>query len=605
MFKLLEVLVISSQEHQNKYMGIRSRIFLIIFGLLSLSISITYIVAERDLVSTLKLQIVNELEKQANLLVSSIGTLNNFNSLEEADIVADKLAIASNSRVTLIRNNGVVIGDSELSFDQLNLIDNHGNREEVIEALKFKTGWSSRYSSTLGKDLIYFAIQDNQAPNPNIIRIAVPLNYLENITETLGLSLILLFLAVFIVSIIASGVAANYLYSNIQDLANVASSISKGKSIKDDIKLLPTQRVDEFGSVARSISQLSENLKDQIKIIAKQRDQFGLVLDDLGEGIIVTNRKGDVVFTNEQASIILNKNNLLDDNIKNFDIPALNYLFKRVKNKKRADIEFEINIDRRTTNWVLGSMNQSKTTGQFILVLHDITQLRQLNSMRRDFISNLSHELRTPVSVIRANSETLLDGALDNKKDAKVFSKAILHNAERLSSMVSDLIDLSRIDYGDLKFNISSIDLNKFIDSLISSMTSLAKKKSITLSYKPNHKHPIKADSQALERVMNNLVDNAFKYSPNDSVIEITTSENIEFIKVMVSDTGIGISKTDQVYIFDRFYRTASARASKNQGSGLGLAIVKNLINNLNGEVGVNNRIDGGSIFWFTLPIDK
>ncbi|MDB4856897.1 PAS domain-containing sensor histidine kinase, partial [Gammaproteobacteria bacterium] len=225
MFKLLEVLVISSQEHQNKYMGIRSRIFLIIFGLLSLSISITYIVAERDLVSTLKLQIVNELEKQANLLVSSIGTLNNFNSLEEADIVADKLAIASNSRVTLIRNNGVVIGDSELSFDQLNLIDNHGNREEVIEALKFKTGWSSRYSSTLGKDLIYFAIQDNQAPNPNIIRIAVPLNYLENITETLGLSLILLFLSVFIVSIIASGVAANYLYSNIQDLANVASSI--------------------------------------------------------------------------------------------------------------------------------------------------------------------------------------------------------------------------------------------------------------------------------------------------------------------------------------------------------------------------------------------
>ncbi|MDC0348697.1 ATP-binding protein [Gammaproteobacteria bacterium] len=605
MFKPLEVLVISSQEHPNRYMGIRSRIFLIIFGLLSLSISITYIVAERDLVSTLKLQIVNELEKQANLLVSSIDTLNKFNSEKEADIVADKLAIASNSRVTFIRNNGVVIGDSELSFDQLNLIDNHGNREEVIEALKFKTGWSSRYSSTLGKDLIYFAIQDNQFPNPNIIRIAVPLNYLENITETLGLSLILLFLSVFIVSIIASGVAANYLYSNIQDLANVASSISKGKPIKDDIKLLPTQRVDEFGSVARSISQLSENLKDQIKIIAKQRDQFGLVLDDLGEGIIVTNRKGDVVFTNEQASIILNKNNLLDDNIKNFDIPALNYLFKRVKNKKRADIEFEINIDRRTTNWVLGSMNQSKTTGQFILVLHDITQLRQLNSMRRDFISNLSHELRTPVSVIRANSETLLDGALDNKKDAKVFSKAILHNAERLSSMVSDLIDLSRIDYGDLKFNISSIDLNKFIDSLISSMTSLAKKKSITLSYKPNHKHPIKADSQALERVMNNLVDNAFKYSPNDSVIEITTSENKEFIKVMVSDTGIGISKTDQVYIFDRFYRTASARASENQGSGLGLAIVKNLINNLNGEVGVNNRPDGGSIFWFTLPIDK
>jgi two-component system phosphate regulon sensor histidine kinase PhoR len=586
-------------------MGIRTRIFLIIFCLLSLSIAITYIVAERDLVNTLKSQIVNELENQANLLVSSVDNLNKFKSIKDADNMANQLAIASNSRVTFIKNNGDVIGDSALSFQEVSTIDNHANRAEVVKALKSRTGWSSRYSNTLGKDLIYFAIQDNEIPNPNIIRIAVPLNYLENIKDTLGLSLILLFLAVFIVSIIASGVAANYLYSNIQDLANVASSISKGKSLKDDIKLLPVQRVDEFGSVARSISQLSENLKDQIKIIAKQRDQFGLVLDDLGEGIIVTDKKGKVVFTNEQASIILNTNNLLNENIKNFDIPALNYLFKRVKNKKRADIEFEINIDRRTTNWVLGSMNQSKTTGQFILVLHDITQLRQLNSMRRDFISNLSHELRTPVSVIRANSETLLDGALENIKDAKIFSKAILHNAERLSSMVSDLIDLSRIDYGDLKFNITTIDLTHFISSFISSMESVTKKKSINLIYKPNHSSLIRADSQALERVMNNLVDNAFKYSPKESFIEISTSQTNEYIKVIVSDSGAGISKTDQVYIFDRFYRTASARASDNQGSGLGLAIVKNLINNLNGEVGVSNRSEGGTNFWFTLPVKK
>jgi two-component system phosphate regulon sensor histidine kinase PhoR len=599
------VLAINSQELLNDFMGIRTRIFLIIFCLLSLSIAITYIVAERDLVNTLKSQIVNELENQASLLVSSVDNLNKFKSIKEADNMANQLAIASNSRVTFIKNNGDVIGDSALSFQEVSTIDNHANRAEVIKALKSRTGWSSRYSNTLGKDLIYFAIQDNEIPNPNIIRIAVPLNYLENIKDTLGLSLILLFLAVFIVSIIASGVAANYLYSNIQDLANVASSISKGKSLKDDIKLLPVQRVDEFGSVARSISQLSENLKDQIKIIAKQRDQFGLVLDDLGEGIIVTDKKGKVVFTNEQASIILNTNNLLNENIKNFDIPALNYLFKRVKNKKRADIEFEINIDRRTTNWVLGSMNQSKTTGQFILVLHDITQLRQLNSMRRDFISNLSHELRTPVSVIRANSETLLDGALENIKDAKIFSKAILHNAERLSSMVSDLIDLSRIDYGDLKFNVTTIDLTHFISSFISSMESVTKKKNINLIYKPNHSSLIRADSQALERVMNNLVDNAFKYSPKESFIEISTSQTNEYIKVIVSDNGAGISKTDQVYIFDRFYRTASARASDNQGSGLGLAIVKNLINNLNGEVGVSNRSEGGTNFWFTLPVKK
>jgi two-component system phosphate regulon sensor histidine kinase PhoR len=586
-------------------MGIRSRIFFIVFILLTISIAITYVVAERDLNNTFKQQTLSELEKKANLLVTSVGSLNKFDDIKSADSFANELGSASNSRITFIKNNGQVIGDSELDFDEINIIDNHGNRSEVIDALKNGTGWSSRYSSTLNQELLYFAILDTEDIYPNIIRISVPITYIDNITDTLGLSVVLLFIVVFIVSIIASGVSANYLYSNIQELANVASNISKGKTISDDIDALPTQRDDEFGTVARSISQLSEDLKNQIKIIAKQRDQFGLVLDDLGEGIIVTNKKGKVVFTNEQASVILNTENLFEKNIKEFEIPALNYLFKRVKNKKRADIEFEIEIDRRTTKWVLGSMNQSKTTGQFILVLHDITQLRQLNSMRRDFISNLSHELRTPVSVIRANSETLLDGALEDKKEAKIFSKAILHNAERLTSMVSDLIDLSRIDYGDLKLNIVEVNLDNFIKSFIDSMKSVMKKKDIYIEYEPRHKKNIMADVQALERVMNNLTDNAFKYSPKGSVIEISTITNNNHIKINVADQGTGISEIDQEYIFDRFYRTASARASENKGSGLGLAIVKNLINSLNGEVGVANRPEGGSIFWFTLPIYK
>ncbi|MDA7701890.1 ATP-binding protein [Gammaproteobacteria bacterium] len=586
-------------------MGIRSRIFLIVFLLLTVSIAITYVVAERDLTRTFKLQIVDELEKQANLLVASVDNLNKFSNINDADNAANELGKASNSRVTFITNNGNVIGDSQLEIEQISSLDNHALREEFVDALKNGNGWSSRYSNTLNQDLLYFAIKDNQEINPNIIRVAVPLDYLDKITDTLSLSVILLFAVVFIVSIIASGVAANFLYSNIQDLAEAANSISKGVLKNDNLKALPTQRVDEFGTVARSISQISEDLKNQIKMIAKQRDQFGLVLDDLGEGIIVTNKKGDVVFTNEQASIILHIDDLSNTNIKKLDIPALNYLFKRVKNKKSADIEFEIEIDNKNTQWVLGSMNQSKTTGEFILVVHDITQLRQLNSMRRDFISNLSHELRTPVSVIRANSETLLDGALENKKDAKVFAKAILRNSERLSLMVSDLIDLSRIEYGDLKLNIVPIDLDSFIEPFILSMESLTKKKGINLTYKPAHKTKIKADVQALERILTNLIDNAFKYSPEESFIEISTKQDDNNVRVMVSDNGIGISEADKGYIFDRFYRAASARASHNKGSGLGLAIVKNLVNSLNGEVGVSSGSPEGSTFWFTLPSGK
>tara|TARA_B000000477_G_scaffold93505_1_gene80504 strand:+ start:1029 stop:2789 length:1761 start_codon:yes stop_codon:yes gene_type:complete len=586
-------------------MGIRSRIFSLVFLILSLGIITSYIIAERDLTRAFELQIVNELEKQAGLLLESTKNISNYKSIEEADKVADNLGKAANSRVTFILNNGQVIGDSDLNINQINLIDNHGNRAEIISALKNGSGWISRYSDTLEQELLYYAVRDQNIDNPNIIRIAVPLTYLETATGTLQLSLFLLFIVVIIVSIFASAVATNYLYSNIEELAEAATTIAEGDYKKRNLKALPTQRVDEFGAVARSISQISENLKSQIKMIAKQRDQFGLVLDDLGEGILVTNHHGEFVYNNEQSLVILDIKSLEEKNINNLEIPAINYLFNRVTNKKRADIEFEIELEDRSTRWVLGSMNQSKTTGEYILVVHDITQLRQLNSMRRDFISNLSHELRTPVSVIMANSETLLDGALDNKKDAKVFAKAILHNSERLSSMVSDLIDLSRIEYGDLKLNIKNLDFNEFMDSFLVSMKSVAKKRSIELNFNPNHQGLMHADSQALERVMNNLLDNAYKYSEAGSSVEISTLDQGKMIKVMVSDSGVGVSSEDKEHIFDRFFRTASARASDNKGSGLGLAIVKNLINSLNGEVGITSKKPKGSIFWFTIPKSK
>ena len=437
------------------------------------------------------------------------------------------------------------------------------------------------------------------------LSLTTSLSLIYVITDILGLSILLLIFVSFIVSIAATVSAINFLYSDMQDLADIAANIAEGDYKKGNLKALPTERIDDYGSVARSISQISEDLKNQIKMIAKQRDQFGSVLDDLGEGILVTNKNGDVVFANEQFSIILNIQELPSKNIKSLNFPALNYLFKRVESKKRADIEFEVELDDKSTRWVLGSMNQSKTTKEFILVVHDITQLRQLNSMRRDFISNLSHELRTPVSVIRANSETLLDGALENKKDAKSFAKAILHNSERLSSMVSDLIDLSRIEYGDLKLNIQKIDLDHFINEFISSMKSLTKKKDIEIIYEPSKNNWIKADLQALERIMNNLIDNAFKYSEKGSSITISTEQSANQLKVMIADTGSGVSDEDKVYIFDRFYRTASARASDNKGSGLGLAIVKNLANSLDGEVGIESRKPNGSIFWFTLPLEK
>ena len=421
--------------------------------------------------------------------------------------------------------------------------------------------------------------------------------YSLNSTTSLLAVISLIFLAA-----IASIYFANFALKSINELEAAISKIAGGKTKRKYIKAIPVDN-SEFSGVAKNISQISENLKKQINLIAKQRDQFGSVLDDLGEGVIVANGNGDIKYENEQFSQILNLDEVNGKNIQDLNIKSLDYLFRRSKKKKRDDIEFEIELEDKSTRLVLATINQSKNTKEFIIVAHDVTQLRRFDSMRRDFISNLSHELRTPVSVIRANSETLIDGALEDKKQAKIFAKAILHNSERLSDMVSSLLDLTRIEYGELKLNFQNINLNEFIENFILSISNLAMKKNINIQYKPTHIGDINADPQAIERILNNLVDNAIKYSKEDSEILISSSNDSgDYIKVMVEDNGPGISDEDQSYIFGRFYRTASARATDNQGSGLGLAIVKHLVNSLNGEVGIDSVPGKGSVFWFTVP---
>jgi len=583
-------------------MGIRYRLFLIVFLSLGISTSIAYFIAERDITNTFEEQIVYQLEKQARLLVENIDEIDSIKTAGEADSLADRLGNASESRVSLILNNGKVIGDSDVPLNLIPSLDNHISRTEVADALSKGTGWSSRYSSTTGEQLLYFAILDKNEVNPNIVRIAVPYTYLDKVIGSLDLSILLISIAAFIVALLASTLASNYTYRNLSELENAILSLANAPTKRKALKALPTERVDEFGNVARSISQISEKLKDQIKLIAKQRNQFGSVLDDLGEGIVVFNQSAKATYNNEQALTILNIDNAENLDIDKISIPAIENLYKTASKKKKADKEFEIGSKMGDTKWVLGSINQSKSTNEFILVVHDITQLRKLDAMRRDFISNVSHELRTPVSVIMANSETLLNGALDNKEDAEMFSNAILHNAQRLSEMVSDLIDLSRIEYGELNLNFEKINLNQIISKSIDSLRALSSKKNIQFVFNKGDEFFVKADQLALERVLVNFIDNAIKYSPKNSNIVIKSIDRIDHIEINIIDSGDGIDDNDKELIFGRFFRTAQARASDATGSGLGLAIVKNLVGSLKGDVGLKNADTGGSNFWFTLP---
>ena len=584
-------------------MGIRARVFLIVFFSLAVSIRIAYVIAERDITSTFEEQTIYQLEKQAQLLLVNIDNVSKYSDIKAADSLADKLGNASDSRVTLILNNGVVVGDSDVELQSIVNLDNHANRDEIKEALAYGKGWSSRYSDTIGRQLLYFAITDNNEIEPNIIRISVPYTYLDQVFASLNLSIFLIGIVAFAVCFIASTLIFNYTYKNLSELENAVSSLAKGPIKNKDKEILPLEGLDEFSSVARSITQVSEALKNQVRLIAKQRNQFGSVLDDLGEGVIVFNDLAEITYHNDQALRILNlKTDINNKTLEELNIKAIGNLYDIASKKKKSNKEFEIDLGNGSTRWVLASMNQSNTAKQYILVVHDITQLRKLDSMRRDFISNVSHELRTPVSVIMANSETLLSGALDNKADAENFSKAILHNAERLSEMVSDLIDLSRIEYGELKLEFEKVNINQSILKALDAIKGLAAKKEISLNFDEYEDEFIRVDINAIDRILINLLDNAIKYSPNKSSVRITIEDKNSHIEVNVIDSGKGIDDSDKVRIFGRFYRTAQARASDKTGSGLGLAIVKNLVHSLDGDVGVRNSNSGGCNFWFTVP---
>ena len=584
-------------------MSIRGRIFFIILSCLFIGLSLAFIVAERDLSEGLQQQIESELSKQAKILRQSFAESPKVNNSSSLKSQIDSYSEASGSRITLIARDGKVLVDSDIAMDVLESLDNHSNRPEVIAAFNNGSGSSKRFSNSIQQDMLYFALLDTTSEAERVIRISVTNEYLDRSLASLENSMTLIIVVALIVAILASVIAGNYIRESLMDLERAASDMSDGSYEKKDLGSLPVKRRDEIGSMARNISTISTNLKNQISLIAKQRDQFGSVLDGLGEGIMVCDQNGLITFRNDQIMQILGLDEIIDQSIHDLKIPALSRMYKKAQKKGKFDSEFELETGEDDTRWILAHMNKAKSTQELILVVHETTQLRQMDSMRRDFISNLSHELRTPVSVIKANSETLLDGALENKKDAKIFSKAILHNADRLSEMVTSLIDLSRIEYGELKFVIEKIVLNQIIESVVLAYKNKAKRKNIQVVFERQSDLTVNSDAKAIERVLNNLLDNAFKYSPENSIIQINLRKQGEVIRLAVIDQGEGVAEEDQDLVFKRFFRTASARANTQQGSGLGLAIVKNLVYNLQGDVGVESRPEGGSEFWFTIPI--
>ena len=579
-----------------------SRIFLLSLTFLIFITFIVVTIFSSFIFNNSRIQQIESLYIQAK----TIDTL--IPQIDEKDInfdeIADSLSITDSDdnelRITIINEDWQVIGDSLVEQQNLSNVELHSpeNRIEIRDAINSAYGSATRNSETTGEDLIYVAIlRDQNDLSKGIIRVALPFDLSASLFNFFIIPFIILFFLVVASSSFLSLNVENSIRRDLSILLNNTQRALKGKPIKRKIR----KGDEQLESISNTVNDISNRLNAEIEQTIDQRTQFGTVLDSINQGVIIFNKNYKVRFANDIALEIFGKHQFfLGEKIANKQLQSINKLLKKTKENLSAEAEMTIKAKNSDKNLLL-SATTMPSTNEYILVINDISSLRKLENLRKNLLTDISHEIKTPVSVIRAGSETLNSGALEDKETAKKFTQSIQDNAERLSEMIEDLLELEKIEFSGLVPNKKKMNVLQQINIIIDSLQSLMFEKNIQLDNLISSEHVIKTDKDSFRTILSNLIANAIKYSPDGSMISLKSSISETDITIEIADEGYGIEKQNLNRVFDRFYRTDKARAHT-KGTGLGLSLVKQLTNRLGGNVSVESKINKGSKFFVRLP---
>ena len=579
-----------------------SRIFLLSLTFLIFITFIVVTIFSPFIFNNSRIQQIESLYLQAKSIDTLIPHIDNEDI--NFDEIADTLAITDSDnnelRITIINEDWQVIGDSLVEQQNLYSVELHSpeNRIEIRDAINNAYGTATRNSETTGEDLIYVAIlRDQNDLSKGIIRVALPFDLSSSLFNFFIIPFIILFFLVVASSSFLSLNVENSIRRDLSVLLNNTQRALKGKPIKEKIR----RGDDQLETISNTVNDISTRLNAEIKQTIDQRTQFGTVLDSINQGIIIFNKNYKVRFANDIALEIFGKHKFfLGEKIAVKQLQSINKLLK--KTKENLSAEAEINIkDKGSDKNLLLSATTMASTNEYILVINDISSLRKLENLRKNLLTDISHEIKTPVSVIRAGSETLNSGALEDKNIAKKFAKSIQDNAERLSEMIDDLLELEKIEFSGLVPKKKKMNVLQQTNIIIDSLQSLMYEKNIRLNNLIASEHTIKTDKDSFRTILSNLIANAIKYSPDGSTITLKSSITETDLTIEIADEGYGIEKQNLKRVFDRFYRTEKARAHS-KGTGLGLSLVKQLSNRLDGNVSVESKINKGSKFFVRLP---
>lgn len=585
-----------------KFPDIRvSRIFFLSLSLLIFLIIIVSTIFSSFVYNNSRIQLIESLYLQAQSINKILPSLNAENI--DFDLIADSLAVedtrTNKLRITLIDSNWNVIGDSQVNKMDLSLVEKHSpdNRIEIYNALSNDFGSATRNSETINRELIYVAImRDKNDPNQGIIRLSLPFDIYSSFFNFFVYPFAIIVVLVIASSVFISLNVENTFRNDLTILFKNTQRALKGKKFKVS-KSTDTQ----VKSISNVIEEISQRLSNEIEQTLEQRTKFGSVLDSINQGIIIFNKNFRVKFANDIALEMFGKHQFfLGEKITSKKLSVLNKTIKEAKKTSNAEREFSINIKNKEMHFLL-SASRMDSTDELILLINDISSLKKLENRRKNLISDISHEIKTPISVIRAGSETLRDGAIHDPKVAEKFLHSINSNSERLAEMIDDLLELEKIEVGQIFLKNEKIKLKEEIDLIIESLSTLIDEKKLTVENKVSPNYKFKSDKQSLRDILINLLNNAVKYSKEHGRVILSSRVSKDFLILEIKDFGYGIEKANIKRIFDRFYRTAKARANT-KGTGLGLTLVNQLVKRIGGEISVESTIGKGSTFFIKFP---
>lgn len=542
-----------------------------------------------------------------------------FNSADELRAWTKWMA-QGGARVSVIDANGLVLAESARDPEGM---QNHADRPEFQQAMASGEGHSQRHSATLNQEMMYEAVRVQTAGGaPAVIRVALPLAPVDEALSMLHRRIIGASLLIFLLGALALFLFFRSFATRVDRLTQFSLRLAKG-----DFRPLPGERSrDELAELTESLNQAAASMDRTIHSLSGERNRSSAILRSMVEGVAVIDANERLVFSNHAFSQILNLNSKTSEGRPLIEVLRNSELLSLIRRALKGEEGLQSDIVMGTVQTRSfsataapvkalendavaakapgeGAPESQKPTGA-VVVLHDVTELRRLERVRQDFVANVSHEFKTPLTAIQGFAETLLSGAIDDPKNNRRFLRIIRDHATRLARLTDDLLKLARIEAGKLEVHVLPVAVSEVVDSCMETALLKANKKQIAITVDVSADLPrVRGDATLLRDVLQNLIDNAIQYTASGGKIHVSAEHKNADVIVAVSDTGIGIPLSDQERIFERFYRVDAARSREAGGTGLGLSIAKHIVDVHGGDLWVESEVGVGSKFSFSIPV--